>query len=200
MTTWAKLYANHRKLRTETDGRFETEIRKQLTKLVDAGHCAFARFSYRTNKKHKGLEAWEIKSTKDCDGLRLLNVDGFASIRFQVQVLFERRSNHLRALMAMAECVRTDGSPCVIAVHMPDDGPGDQQGLGACGHAAFHCHIGPSLDVKPQVRVPLPALSPSEVAQWVISQVVQDQAFEPAPWDSVNKALRDSQAIGADEH
>jgi len=45
--------------------------------------------------------------------------------------------------------------------------------------------MGPNLDAEPVIRVPLPAIGPSEALEWVISQLVPTPAFEPAPWTSL---------------
>ncbi|MCL2824561.1 MAG: hypothetical protein FWD57_11265, partial [Polyangiaceae bacterium] len=65
---------------------------------------------------------------------------------------------------------------------------GDRQGSGACGHAAFHCHIGPDLDAKPKLRIPLPAIGPADALDWVLSQLCGD-GFEPAPWPQVKAEI-----------
>lgn len=59
----------------------------------------------------------------------------------------------------------------------------DRKGGGACGHAAFHCHVGPTLDHEPKVRVPLPAIGPAAALDWLLSIVIP--AWEPAPWAGV---------------
>ncbi len=56
-------------------------------------------------------------------------------------------------------------------------------GAGACSHAALHCHVGADLDAKPQVRVPLPAVSVVDALDWLIATVVP--GWEPAPWSEL---------------
>ena len=82
--------------------------------------------------------------------------------------------------------------PVVLFLLRNGDGRpgGDRQGSGACGHAAFHCHVGPTLDAEPKVRVPLPPLHPADALDWVLSQVVP--GYEPAPWSDVEAAASGS--------
>jgi hypothetical protein len=76
-------------------------------------------------------------------------------------------------------------------VHLHDDrvsakNPGgDRAGHGACGHAALHAHVGPTMNDEPKVRVPLPGLGAGQALEWVLSQVVPTLDFEAAPWASI---------------
>jgi hypothetical protein len=103
-------------------------------------------------------------------------------------------TGHLHELTLMVEGKKRDGAHWTIAIHLPDDREekskdGDRQGHGACGHAALHCHVGPTLDDQPKVRVPLPPLPPATLLAWLMSQVVPTLAFEPSPWPDVVAAL-----------
>jgi hypothetical protein len=71
---------------------------------------------------------------------------------------------------------------------------GDRQGRGAGGHAALHCHVGPDLETAPEVRVPLPAINAAEALDWVLSQIIPTDGFEPAPWADVQAALQKASA------
>lgn len=83
-----------------------------------------------------------------------------------------------------------------MAIHLPKDreSDGDRQGSGACGHAALHCHVGPTLDADPKVRVPLPPLPPADALDWILSQVVP--GWEPTPWPEVMAEPATSAAAG----
>ncbi|HEX4422555.1 MAG TPA: hypothetical protein VH165_31790 [Kofleriaceae bacterium] len=59
----------------------------------------------------------------------------------------------------------------------------ERKGGGACGHAAFHCHVGLTLEHEPKVRVPLPAVAPADALDWLLSTVVPN--WEPAPWTRI---------------
>ena len=62
-------------------------------------------------------------------------------------------------------------------------------GAGGCGHATFHCHVGPDLDAKPKVRVPFPAVGPEHALDWLLATVVP--GIEPMPWTDLNQLLAD---------
>ena len=55
-------------------------------------------------------------------------------------------------------------------------------------------HVGPDRDTKPKVRVPLPAFSPVDALDWVLSQLVPTADFEPALWAKVQAALEEASA------
>jgi len=115
--------------------------------------------------------------------------------RLSILLLWNRARAHLHALTVMVQSKRKVGSDWTVAVHLPDDREGenprmDRDGCGACSHAALHCHVGPTVGTHPKVRVPMPPLAPFEVVEWVMSQVVPSDAFEPAPWDRVMAALK----------
>jgi hypothetical protein len=74
----------------------------------------------------------------------------------------------------------------VILFHLENDQDPieqDRKGGGACGHAAFHCHVGLTLEHEPKVRVPLPAVAPADALDWLLSTVVPN--WEPAPWTRI---------------
>jgi hypothetical protein len=103
-----------------------------------------------------------------------------------VLALISRKADHVHQFTAMIEGTTRIGLPWAAAVHLEDDrAPAgqDRKGDGACGHAAFHCHVGPTLDHEPKVRVPLPAVGPAGALDWLLSIVVP--AWEPAPWANV---------------
>jgi hypothetical protein len=106
-------------------------------------------------------------------------------------VLCNAKTGRIHQVTASVEGTRDDGSTWVVAVHLPDDRDrgADRQGSGACGHAALHCHIGPTYDAKPKLRVPLPALEVVDILDWLFSQIAADNAFERAPWDDVQRAI-----------
>jgi hypothetical protein len=44
------------------------------------------------------------------------------------------------------------------------------------------------------VRVPLPAITAAEALDWVVSQILATDDFEPAPWAEVQAALKKASA------
>jgi hypothetical protein len=106
-----------------------------------------------------------------------------------------RRNEHLHQFTATIEGMTATRSPWVAAVHLEADHEPpdhDRKGSGACGHAAFHCHVGPTMNHEPKVRVPLPAVGPAGALDWLLSTVVP--AWEPVPWGEVVRL----QSVGLD--
>lgn len=198
MKTWIDLYTRHRELRA-VDPSWTPEVRKKLVALANAGHCDTSiqgRFSYQ-NRGH--LTEWSIRKNGAQAAEPLRGLADLATAEISVLGLVNKRG-HLHAFTVSVEGKRANGSTWALAVHLPDDREteqnpsGDRQGLGACSHAALHCHVGPDLVTGPAVRVPLPALSPVEVLEWVLSQLVPTPQFEPAPWARVQATLEKAPA------
>lgn len=198
MKAWVDLYVAHRAARTIGNSKWSGELRKRLVALSEAGHCdpsIQGRFTYRKDKDD--LLSWSIlgQSGGASSSISLRKLPGLASADLTVMARVSRH-DHLHEFTVMVEGHRADGSTWVLAVHLPDDretpqNPSrDRQGLGACGHAALHCHVGPDLDTAPEVRVPLPPLGPVEILEWVITQILPTAPFEPAPWVAVQAALK----------
>ena len=195
MKPWIDLYQAQSKARSLSSHTWSSDLRKLLVIFSDAGFCdqsVQGRFTY----KHEGkLLEWSIWDDGTTAPIALRNLPDLASGELSLMALADRQ-NHLHQFTAMVEGRRADGSAWSLAVHFEDDREtkesqeGDRKGTGACGHAAFHCHVGPGLNVGPKVRVPLPALGPVEALQWVLSQLVPTPQFEPAPWSSVTAAMK----------
>lgn len=193
MKPWIDLYSAHRAGRKLGSSKWDSEFRKRLIKLADAGYCEKniqGRFTYGQNPQKSGLVEWSIRPES-----LALNVPHLATAKLSLMALTDR-SGHLHMFTVMVEGARADGSKWTLAVHLPDDHEteknpkGDRQGRGAGGHAALHCHVGPDLATAPEVRVPLPAISAAEALDWVLSQIITTDDFEPAPWAEVQAALK----------
>jgi hypothetical protein len=190
VTPWVGLYQAHKKMRLGAGEAAPAEIRKRLTRLVDGKICDGSlpsRFTYDQDSR-KGLRTWHIRGTEE-RGEPLEHLPTLLDARMTVLLLTGVRRNELHELTVMLEGQTLEQAPWCVALHLQNDrGPtGDHGGAGACGHAALHCHVGPTLDKEPRVRVPLPPLLPAEALDWVLSQVVPD--YEPAPWRDVVAAL-----------
>ena len=193
MRAWIDLYSAHRAARALSQKHWSGEIRKLLIKLAEAGHCDQSiqgLFNYTV--VDGSLVQWSIRAGGKSAPIALQNLPDLAVADLTVMALASRTNQpHLHQFTVMVEGLRQDGSPWALAVHLPDDREtpqnpsGDRQGLGAGGHAALHCHVGPNLDLTPKVRVPLPPLGPVEVLDWVLSQILPNEEFEPAPWAEV---------------
>jgi len=188
MNDWLKLHARHRELRA-TGGSSLKDIRRVLQLLAKRKHVdqgLIARFTYKRNDE-TGRREWYIAPPRGAkeeekaewsEPLRNL-APAVATARLTLLALTDESDVKLGQLTVMLQGVSTAGAPFVVAAHLDDR----HMGLGACGHALFHCHVGPSLSVTPEVRVPLPALHPAEALEWVLSVVLPD--WEPVPWSSV---------------
>ena len=202
MKPWVDLYRAHRELRSGMGRNVENDIRQVIRTLsqqrpIFDGH-AHQRFNPIDRDGH--LRNVGLGPQGQGEPLRIARLPanerrevGLKEAHLTLQILLDPRIQHLHMLTVMVECRREDDTAWMIAVHLPDDRktvPGeDRQGFGGCSHAALHCHVGPNFAASPKVRVPLPALSPPNIVEWVLSQVVPIAHFEPAPWPRVLDAL-----------
>ena len=116
-------------------------------------------------------------------GEPLVDLPSLRKARLTVLAPVSRSAKHLHQFTAAIEGITLQDQPWVVAVHMDEDYASpheDRKGAGACSHAAFHYHVGRTLDEEPEVRVPLPAISPAAALDWLLALVVPD--WEPAPW------------------
>lgn len=205
MNEWTALYQSHRDLRRK--GRqVVTELRRTLRALGEGEPSVFdshvhQRLQPATNPDTH-IKTYRLRST-DGEYVATWNVVDadranihLAEAQLTVLLSLDALSGHLHQLTLMVEGTRRDGTPWTLAVHLPDDREtdtnpdGDRQGHGACSHAALHCHVGPTLDHQPKVRVPLPPMSPARLLEWLMSQVIPTLRYEAAPWHSVMAALK----------
>jgi hypothetical protein len=198
MKPWVDLYRAHRDARKLGSEKWDKAFRMRLLKLASAGYCEQniqGRFTYEQNPQRASVVEWSIRP----EPLALQGVPHLASAKLSLRALTDR-SGHLHMFTVMVEGEREDGSRWTLAVHLPDDREttknpsGDRQGRGAGGHAALHCHVGPDLETAPEVRVPLPAVNAAEALDWVLSQIIPIDGFEPAPWAQVQAALEKASA------
>lgn len=195
MKTWIDLYTSHRKARS-VEPSWTTEVRKKLIALANAKHCDDTIRGRFSDRKLGDLVEWSIRRNETQAAEPLTGLVDLQTAELSVLGLVGKRGKHLHAFTVSVEGKRKDGSTWMLAVDLPDDREtaktpdGDRQGLGACSHAAFHCHVGPDRTTAPEVRVPLPALGPVEALEWVLSQLVPTSQFEPAPWADVQAALK----------
>ncbi|MBA3549394.1 MAG: hypothetical protein H0T76_23210 [Nannocystis sp.] len=198
MKAWFDLYQQHTTLRHMNDREAANEVRQVFVRHSEEHYALFKR-----NASARLLEARDPRTsvtytlTRDRAG-EALTLDtlpeptrravALKHARLTVLLRFDRKRDHLQELAVMLTGIRHDDTPLEFAVHLPHDleegkhPNGDRDGLGACGHAALHCHVAPTLDTEPKVRVPLPPLRPAQIVEWVLSQVVPTGEFEPAPW------------------
>jgi hypothetical protein len=185
MTVWRVLYEQHRDVRSVTD--LASVLRRRLVALAERGHCAATIQGRFTRRDRGGLRELFIQPLDPSDEREpLIDLPSLRVARLTVLALISRRADHVHQFTAMIEGETESRQPWAAAVHLEDDREPverDRKGTGACGHAAFHCHVGPTLDHEPKVRVPLPPIGPADALDWLLSIVVPE--WEPAPWPDV---------------
>lgn len=184
MTSWYELYAQHRVLR-DIPGDFASSLRRPMLMLAERGHCQQTIQGRFTRRARGKLREWYIQPAEGEreQGEPLVDLPSLRKARLTVLALESRSARHLHQFTAAIEGTTLHDRPWVVAVHLDEDYASpdeDRKGAGACSHAAFHCHVGRTLDEEPKVRVPLPAISPAAALDWLLTLVVPD--WEPAPW------------------
>lgn len=187
MNRWVELHEQHKALRA-TGGRTLNGLRVLFASLVNLGHLDASISSRFTNAADRRMRSWRIaprsgKPEKWAEPLQRL-APGITAAELTVLASTDPDVVELREFTAMVSGRRHDASPFKIAAHLDDEHLGD----GACGHALFHCHVGPSLDELPKVRVPLPALTAVEVVEWILTPVLA--GWEPQPWSQLPAAVK----------
>lgn len=164
-----------------------TSLRQRLLALAERKHCAKTIQGRFTRRERGGLRELYIQPLDPSDEREpLVGLPSLQEARLTVLALLSRKADHVHQFTAMIEGKTPVGLPWAAAVHLENDREPDEQdrkGGGACGHAAFHCHVGPTLDHEPKVRVPLPAVAPADALDWLLSIVIP--TWEPAPWADV---------------
>lgn len=167
MTIWGSLYEQHCSMRTAS-AELITAIRHRLLALAERGHCARTIQGRFTRRDRGGLREWFIQQVDPRDEREpLVGLPSLQDARLTVLALLSRRADHVHQFTVMLEGTMLAGLPWAAAIHLEDDREPDTQdrkGSGACGHAAFHCHVGPTLDHEPKVRVPFPAVGPADAS------------------------------------
>ena len=189
MKEWSDLYQAHGGMRSATKD-LEPSLRRRLVALAERGHCARTIQGRFTKRDRNGLRELYIHPTPDradpCEPL--LDLPELDHARLTLLALISRKAERVHQFTAMIEGTARDDRTrkWAVAIHLEDDrtaGEQDRKGGGACSHAVFHCHVGPTLDDKPKVRVPLPAVGPVGAFDWLLSTVIP--GWEPAPWPAI---------------
>lgn len=187
MNDWMELHDQHKALRAR--GGEIAEIRRVLTTLSERKHIARTIQGRFTYERAGNRRDWAIRPPKDPTQERgsepLLGLkQGIRTANLTLLARTDLSNTTLEKLTVMVAGQSARGTAFVIAAHLDEKHWGD----GACSHPLFHCHVGPSLDDVPEVRVPLPALGPVAVLQWALSTVLP--GWEPAPWNAVVEDAR----------
>ncbi|HET7499466.1 MAG TPA: hypothetical protein VFK02_00625 [Kofleriaceae bacterium] len=182
MTTWLELYKAHR-----------GTLRRRLVELAERGHCERTIQGRFTRRERGALRELHIqRDDVQTQGEPLSALPALQDARLTVLALLSRKADHVHQFTAMIKRTTCGGQPWVAAVHLEDDRATveqDRKGGGACSHAALHCHIGPTLDDEPKVRVPLPAIELGDAFDWLLSTVVP--GWEPARWSQIWPAAQE---------
>jgi len=186
MKEWSALYQAHCDMRS-VSADLATSLRRQLVALAERGHCAKTIQGRFTRRDRGGLRELYIQPLDPTDQREpLIHLPSLQDARLTVLGLVSRKADHVHEFTAMIEGTAPGERRWAAAIHLEDDravGEQDRRGGGACSHAAFHCHVGPTLDDEPKVRVPLPAVGPAGALDWLLSIVVP--GWEPTPWHKV---------------
>jgi len=176
---WFSLHMQHREMRSWTHKEpLERQLRRQLTRLANMGHCPPQSPHQLYASTHKKLRAYSFRE----HSIPLRALPKLSEARLTLKALVDRKKKHIHAFTAMIQGISPTKESWIVAIHLDDDlGDQGRRGRGACSHAAFHCHIGPTLDRHPKVRVPLPGIGASEALDWMLTLVLDD--WEPAPWE-----------------
>ena len=179
---WHDLVDQHNALRERGYPEVAKELRKRIGTLAARQHCApmfQGRLSDKTEDKRSRRTEVLIKGSQSPigDPIPLQNLPSVEHLKLWIYALLDDREKRL-----LKYTVRLDGrwaadqAPFTISVELDDR----FMGSGACGHPILHCHMGVDHDRRPQFRLPLPALTPWEALDWLITQL--DERHEPAPW------------------
>jgi len=181
------LYQEHTAMREASRRSLGADIRTLLVRFAEQGHCDQTIQGRFTSDLNGSCRKWSIRAAMDQPpGEALRELQDLNEARLVVLAEEHKRNGHLVQFTAMIEGKTKAGADWVVAVHLErdtDDKDADRKGAGACSHAVFHCHVGPNLDARPKVRVPMPAVGAAAALDWLLAQLALD--WEPAPWPSV---------------
>jgi hypothetical protein len=196
MSPWVYLHQQHSELRAGHE-RTVDRLKGPLRRL--AGLKAYCDRSLPWFLKTTKADGRVIVFTQPHGGsagpIELQNLPDLTNARLSIQATIQSTSGRMNEFSAAISGKTAAGVDWTVAIHLENElrrpaeegWSGDWRGDGACSHAIFHCHVGPDLDAKPKVRVPLPAVGPEHALDWLLATVVP--GFEPMPWADVNKLL-----------
>lgn len=179
---WHDLVDQHNALRERGYPEVVKELRRRIARLAARGHCSpmfQGRLSDKTEDKRSKRTEVMIKGSQSPigDPIPLLNLPSVEHPKLWLYALLDERDRRLLKFTVRLDAQwASDKVPFTISVELDDR----TMGSGACGHPILHCHMGVDHARRPQFRLPLPALTPWEALDWLITQL--DEAHEPAPW------------------
>lgn len=179
---WRELATQHEALRERGYPEVAKELRRRVGQLAVQGHCSpvfQGKLSDKTDDKRSKKVEVMIKGAESPigDPIPLLNLPSLTHPKLWIYALLDDRNKRLLKYTVRLDAKwASDELPFTISVELDDR----HMGSGACGHPLLHCHMGVDHERRPQFRLPLPALTPWEALDWLITQL--HEAHEPAAW------------------
>ena len=196
MSPWVATYQHHTALRAGHEHTVE-RLKAPLRRLAGLRvHCDPSLPWFLKTTKTDGRTSVFTQPHGEAPGpVRLTALPDLTDARMSIQATLQSQTGRLTEFSAAISGKTAAGVDWTVAIHLENElrrpaaegWPGDWRGDGACGHAIFHCHVGPDLDAKPKVRVPFVAVGPEHALDWLLTTVVP--GFEPMPWGAVNERL-----------
>jgi hypothetical protein len=175
---WQELHQAHEAARALPGPKsLGNEVRRKLHLLAQKGLCSASAPSWVTERTWGDRRFFELRGSQS---IELGSVEPLIEAKLSLSALTSRRGERIEKFTIKLEAISRPARPFVVSVELTEKADGQ----GACGHALLHCHIGPDHEVKPQIRVPLPALKPWDALDWVLSQIIPE--WEPAPWQTIS--------------
>lgn len=179
---WAALYDRHQQARNMDTLDVATLLRERLKVLVRLNHCDsryLGKLSYKRHPVRGRSEIW-VKGPKDSPlgaPIPLIGLPELDEAKLWLGAMLTNKGQRLAKFTVRLEgLTKSTGAPWLVSVELDEK----HLGLGACGHAPIHCHVGPSHTARPEVRVPCPPMRPWDALDWVLTVVLPD--WEPLPW------------------
>jgi hypothetical protein len=184
---WFELYGQHASLRDSFG--LQRSLQAVLRKMSEAelvAHNASWFLRKREVRAYEFLFTQPTMGSTDAGVIKLLLLPTLKSAELSISAVLA--NNRLHEFVASISGTTLTHGDWVAAVHLHSDRDtpadptwnADWAGDGACTHAVYHCHVGPTMKATPKVRVPLPAVSPADALLWLVATVYPD--LEPAPW------------------
>ncbi|MCB9744362.1 MAG: hypothetical protein H6741_22070 [Alphaproteobacteria bacterium] len=183
---WVDLYDQHEKARALGTTDPLRELQKRVKVLVHQRRVEqrfLGKLNYKKREKgtgHRGAKEIAVAGdgTKIGEPIPISNLTNLYDGLLGIWVLVNAADNSLRKFTVCITGKTPDGAAWMASVELDQE----PAGSGACGHALFHCHVGPSHSSLPEVRVPVPAIKPWDALDWLLTQVIPD--WEPWPWQN----------------
>lgn len=179
---WADLYDRHQEARNVGSVDVATRLRDRIKALAARDHCQDrfqGKLDYKKNPARGKAEIWVKGDTNEPmgDPIPLFGLPELENASLWIGVMLDRQLSRVdKFTVRLQGAAKPSGGPWLVSVELDEK----HMGMGACGHAPIHCHVGPDHGATPEVRVPCPPMKPWEALDWVLTLVVPN--WEPLPW------------------